>query len=383
MPRACLLLLLAAALSARTPQFETVTITDQLKFGYQLTVCDVNRDGRADLVVVDERATELAWFENPGRRDAAWPRHVLARDVPRTINLVCSPGEVYLGHHFESLPARSRGTLLHLTPGEDVRQPWHAREIDQVPTIHRLRWARTRTGRLLLVSPMLGLESEPPEYTAPTPIYARRPGEGKRLPLFDGLRGIVHSVHPMDWDGDGFDEIVTSSFGGIHLLTENPAGTWTARLLSSGDPRECPLCGSSEIRPGMLGERRFLAAIEPWHGNQLVVYPDPEAALDGRPVERIVLDDGMINGHALAVADFDGDGRDDIVVGFRGKGFVLRLWRAGDDTGRVWTPEVIDDAIAAADCQVADLDGDGLIDLACSGASTGNVRVYFNRGRRQ
>ncbi|MCL4797157.1 MAG: VCBS repeat-containing protein [Bryobacteraceae bacterium] len=379
MMRSCLLLLVALPLTAQPPRFHAVTVTDQLKFGYQLTVCDVNQDERPDLIVVDERSTELAWFENPGA-DAVWTRHLLARDVPRTINLVCSPGEIILGHHFESAPARSRGTVLRLTPGDDVRQPWQAREIDQVPTIHRLRWANTRTGRLLLVSPMLGLEAEPPAFASPTPVYAHRPGEWKRLPLFDGLTGIVHSVHPMDWDGDGHDEIVTSSFGGIHLLKEHPEGVWTARRLSPGDPRECPLCGSSEVRAGHIHGRRFLAAIEPWHGNQLVVYPDPEAALHGRPVERLVLDDKMLNGHALAVGDFTGDGRDEIVVGFRGKGFHLSLYQAADDTGRNWTRHLLDDTIAAADCQIADLNGDRRPDLACSGASTGNVRVYLNTG---
>jgi hypothetical protein len=378
----CIAFLLAAAsLPAQPPRFHAVTVTDQIRMGYQVTVCDVDRDHRPDLIVVDERSTELAWFENPGREDEPWPRHVLARDVPRTINVACAPNEIYIGHHFETVPARSRGTLLRLTPGPDVRQPWNPREIDRVPTIHRLRWASSRSGRLLVTSPLLGPGNEAPEFRHPTPIFAHRPGDPERLPLFDGLSGIVHSVHPFDWDGDGFDEILTSSFKGIHLLKEQAGGAWSAQRLSPGDPRECPLCGSSELRPGTLNGRRFLAAIEPWHGNQLVVYPDPEGLLHGRPVERLILDDTMINGHALAVGDFNGDGRDEIVTGFRGKGFKLSLFQADDASGRKWTRHLIDETIAAADCQIADFNNDGRADLACSGASTGNLKIYFNFGR--
>lgn len=374
------LALAAAPAGAEPPRFHSVTITDQLKLGYQLTVCDVNQDGRPDLVVVDERSTELAWYENPAAGDE-WPRRVLAVDVPRTINLVCGPNEVYLGHHFETHPARSRGTVLRLAPGADVRQPWRAEPIAQVPTIHRLRWTRARAGRLLLLSPLVGIEAEPPLYAGATPVHAYRPGAPGYATLFGKLTGVVHSVHPMDWDGDGYDEIVTSSFDGIHLLKEAPEGVWSARRLSPGDSRECPMCGASEVRAGQLDGRRFLAAIEPWHGNQLVVYPNPEAALRGRPAERIILDDTMINGHALATGDFDGDGRDEIVTGFRGKGYKLSLFQAQDGSGRKWTRHILDDGIAAADCQIADLNGDGRPDIACSGASTANVKVYYNLGR--
>jgi hypothetical protein len=371
--------LAAAPVAAEPPRFRAVTITDQLKLGYQLTVCDVNQDGRPDLVVVDERSTELAWYENPAAGDV-WPRHVLATDVPRTINLVCGPNEVYLGHHFESHPARSLGTVLRLKPGADVRQPWRAEPVTAIPTIHRLRWITTRAGRQLVLSPLAGVGTEPPNYAGPTPIFRHTPGEEGHQPLFEGLRGVLHGVHPVDWDGDGVDELLAASFDGIHLLREDRPGVWRALFLSRGDSRACPLCGASDIRPGRLHGRRFLASIEPWHGNQLVLYPDPQAALEGRPAERIILDDTMINGHALATGDFDGDGRDEIVTGFRGKGYKLSLFQAQDGSGRKWTRHILDDAIAAADCQIADLNGDGRPDLACSGASTANVKVYYNLG---
>ena len=83
-----------------------------------------------------------------------------------------------------------------------------------------------------------------------------------------------------------------------------------------------------------------------------------------------------------AVADLDGDGRDEIIGGFRGKDFRITVYRANDATGTRWTPTVLDEGhVAGADCKVADLTGDGRLDIVCSGASTGNVMLFEQQPR--
>ena len=131
--RFCILWMIACFLlkAADLPRFREHVITKELKMGYQLVATDINCDGKKDLIAVDERATELVWFENPG-----WSRHILAVDVPRPINADCADidgdgiPEVALAFRFETSPEKSVGNLVLLKSGKDVRQPWTAREIE-------------------------------------------------------------------------------------------------------------------------------------------------------------------------------------------------------------------------------------------------------------
>lgn len=373
------LLMINVGLSAQElPRFRAKVISTAIKFGYQLVAVDLNRDGKKDLIAIDERATEIAWFENP-----TWERHVLATNVPRPLNAACYDldgdgiPEVVLAYRFETSPDESVGNVALLTHGRDVRQPWTAREIDRVPTAHRVRWIDPEgTGqKVLLLGPMVG-QRFPPVEGDPVPIYLYRPGKWTRETISEEPRGVLHAINPVNWDGSARQQLLTASYAGIHRL-ELIHGKWVATLLTRGDPRPWPLCGSSEVRLGHLGAQRILVAIEPWHGNQVVVYV-PEA----EQWKRVVLDDKMDNGHALAVGDLDGDGRDEIVCGFRGKGYQLSIYQAEDTKGERWRKTILDDGgIAAADCVIDDFTGDGKPDIVAIGASTGNLKLYENLGK--
>lgn len=374
-----LVVLWASAVAAgELPRFREIAVANNLKMGYQLLSVDLNGDGRKDLIAIDERASELAWYENP-----TWTRHVIANDVPRQLNADAwdtdgdGRPEIILAYRFESSPERSVGNVALLKSGPDPAQPWTMTEIDRVPTAHRVRFIDfTGDGRkVLLLGPMVGMKAKAPLNDDDVPIFLYRPGVWKRELLYGKLHGILHAIVPVRWRGAKKEQLLTASFLGLHRIERDKGGVKVTQI-ARGNQRECPQCGSSEVRQGRLGRRWFLAAIEPWHGNQVVVYV-PE----GKRWTRIVLEDAMVNGHGLAVGDLDGDGRDEIVCGFRGKGHKVTIYQASDAKGMKWTSRVLDDGgMAAADCRIEDFTDDGRPDIACAGASTANVKVYENLG---
>jgi FG-GAP-like repeat len=92
-----------------------------------------------------------------------------------------------------------------------------------------------------------------------------------------------------------------------------------------------------------------------------------------------VIDSSLLDGHTIQTADLDGDGNEEIVVGFRGQPYGVYLYRW---TLNGWQRDILDrGAVAAAGCAVADLDGDGRADIACIGSATHNLKVYLNRNR--
>ena len=78
-------------------------------------------------------------------------------------------------------------------------------------------------------------------------------------------------------------------------------------------------------------------------------------------------------------ADFDGDGRDEIVTGGRGDMRSLYLYAATDPDGETWTRQVLDDGgMSPSGCAIEDLNADSRVDLICIGGGTANLKWYQN-----
>lgn len=370
--------MLISSLIAATPlRFREHTIATDLKGGYQVVPIDVNHDGKIDLIALASGMTELVWFENP-----SWERHVIASNLPRMINLAAADldgdgiPEIVLAYEFSMQASKSVGIVVVLRHEGDPKGPWSLKEIDRLPTSHRLRWADIDgSGKKVVVNaPLTGSHAEAPEYRGHVPLVVYRPGEWKRELIGEQNEGVVHGITITDWDGDGRDEILTASFLGIHLYKLGAGGQWSRTEITRGDPASWPKSGTSDIAVGKTGRERFLAAIEPWHGNQVAVYRK-----QGTVWNRQVVDDTLVDGHTIQTADFDGDGNDEIVAGFRGKPQSVFLYSYD---GKNWNKQILDNGgIAAAACAVADLNGDGRPDVACIGSGTQNLKWYENLGR--
>lgn len=364
--------------AAELPRFIEHTVATGLKGGYQVVIADLNHDGKPDLIALASGMPELVWYENP-----TWERHVIAGGFSHMINCAAwdTDGdgipEIVLASGFSNEAKNSIGIVSVLHHDGDPRGPWKVREIDRLTTSHRLRWADIYGNgkKVLINAPLTGPRAEAPEYRDHTPLVFYRPGEWKRELIGDQNEGVVHGIYITDWDGDGRDEILTASFVGIDLYKLDQTGHWTRTEIAKGNPAPWPKSGSSDIAGGRLTGGRYIAAIEPWHGNQVAVYREKNGAW-----QRHVIDDSLVDGHTILTADLTGAGTDQIVAGFRGGSHSVFIYSADDARGERWSKQVLDDGgMAAAACEAADLNGDGRVDVACIGASTANLKWYENQ----
>ena len=207
------------------------------------------------------------------------------------------------------------------------------------------------------------------------PLSYYRTDDWKRRSISSAEEGILHGIFVTDWDHDGRDSLLIGSFLGIHLYKYSQAGNWTRTEISKGNPNPWPKSGNSDISVGSFGKapakERFLAAIEPWHGNEAVVYRNRDGAW-----KREVIDGTLLDAHTIATADLNHDGTDEIIAGMRGKPYAVYIY---DFDGVSWKRHTLEEGdVSAASCTIADLDGDNYPDIACIGSATHNLVLYWN-----
>ena len=362
-------------------RFRAHVIEDKIPGGYQVVVANLNHDNRPDVIGLSGRATELFWYENPG-----WEKRVLVSGMQRMISVAAEDldgdgiAELALATRFGQTETESEGVLYQVKHQGDPRKPWQAIEFDRVPTSHRLQFGDIDgDGRKELINaPLTGLGAEKPDFDVLTPLFYYRGEDWKRQTIFKALDGVVHGMSLVQFPSVAHEVILTASFGGVWSHVFQSKGKklwWEHEKLVPGNPQPRPKSGASEIRVGRLGETRFLTTIEPWHGNQVVVYRETPMGF-GR---RSVIDNSLDDGHTLVTADFDNDGTEEIVAGYRAEGANLYLYSAEDPDGATWRRNTIDvGSMGAAGCTVADLNGDGRVDLVCIGTKSENIKWYEN-----
>lgn len=371
------MLVLAVLLASWPMNFTKQTLANDLAGGYQVIACDVNGDGKQDLIALASDMPDLVWFENP-----TWERHVLAKNLPKMINAACwsqklqSIPTIAVTYEFSMTPQESLGIVSLLTAQGDPRNPWKATEIDRLPASHRLRWAdidRSKN-KVLINAPLANAHAHGPDYRGHVPLVYYRPGEWKRRLIGDAEEGVVHGIFVTDWDHNGREAVLIGSFLGIHLYRFGTDGKWSRTEIAKGSPTPWPKSGTSDISVGWLGKERFLAAIEPWHGNEVVIYRGGQSSW-----QREVIDDTLLDAHTIETVDLNRDGQGEVVVGFRGKPYGVYIY--GWD-GAKWKRQVLEQGeVSAAGCAVADLAGDGHFDIACIGSATHNLVLYRNGTR--
>jgi hypothetical protein len=382
------------------PEFKVQEIERGLGVGYAVLAVDINRDARPDLVVVDQR--RVVWYQNP-----TWKRRTIIEGKTRPDNVCVAAADIdrdgfvdlALGADWHPSNTRSGGTIQWLRRGPTPDDPWTVHPIAEEPTVHRMRFVDLDvTGRpYLVVAPLMGRGStQAKNWTDGRPVrllafrVPKDPVGERWVPeVIDESLHVVHNFFPVPAvSGTGMD-LLTASYEGVSLLWRS-GGKWVRRHIGAGNQdRPSSNRGSSEVKQGKLGGGRpFIATVEPWHGNQVVVYTPPEG---GKGLwDRHVIDDRLKWGHAVWCADLDGDGDDELIIGVRdnlsdkpGERCGVRIYKATDRSGTKWQRHLLDEGgVAVEDLTAVDLDGDGRVDIVAVGRATHNARIYWNRGKR-
>jgi hypothetical protein len=324
----------------------------------QTSLVDIDRDGDLDFVTGGKaQGNTVFWFEY--RAADKWLRHVLGREHPSDV------GGTVFDVDNDGWPDHVSGGVWYRNTGKPREEPFERIMFDAgLAAVHDLVTADLdRDGRLDIVT--MSDKNNLRWYRVPR--NPRDPWQRQ-----DIGPGVHAGVAVGDVDGDGDPDIVRSN-----VWFENADGRatrWMEHLLPFGKPTppyplatRCVVVDldkdgdadlvmtENEIRAGRIAWLENIDA----RGRQWNIHELP--ARDEAPRGAY---------HSLAVADFDNDGDRDIftvemeaIAGARQPRWYV--WENRDGLGQQFVEQVIfDGGLGGHEAVVADVDGDGDLDIA-------------------
>lgn len=368
------------------PSFKTQILDSNIAIGYGIALGDVDGDGKPDVLLADKK--QFVWYRN-----GDWKKFVMIENLTEHDNVCIAARdidgdgkvEVAVGAQWnpsETSNAEQSGSVHYLIRPGDPTMLWKAAKLHHEPTVHRMKWLKSSGGKFyLVVVPLHGRGNVNGEGNGVKVIAYEYPkdvnGQWPMYTLSNEMH-LTHNFHLAESNDKNKSGFYLAGKEGVKFIHEN------FNTASAAKSESLPglAYGAGEVRMGKAADgKNFITTIEPMHGDKVVVYRLENAT------QRIVIDDDIKEGHALAAADFSGRGSDQIVAGWRtpnkDSAVGIKLYTKKDTTGTQWEAEWIDkNGMACEDIQVMDLNQDGKPDIVASGRATHNLKIYWNVARK-
>lgn len=357
--------------------FEEQVLDTNVAIGYGLAIGDVDGDKKPDILLADKK--QFVWYRN-----GDWKRFVMIDNLTASDNVCIAARdidgdgkvEVAVGAQWnpgETSDTLKSGSVHFLVRPKDPTTIWGAVQLHHEPTVHRMKWIRVSDNNYqLIVVPLHGKGNQNGTGAGVKVIaYEPPPGLSGKWKLHD-VDQSMHLTHNMELVASGNTETLyvggkegIKAFAFVNNKWVQQVSGWKIDNQSFG-----------EIRQGRTGSETFFAGVQPMHGTHLAVYYQ-----GGR--KREVLDSLINQGHALAIGDVLGLGTDQIIVGWRepdaNKKTGIKIFKQVD---KKWSSDWLDNGgIACEDLQVADLNGDGKLEVIAAGRSSHNLKIYWNKAK--